>query len=806
VKFDLRHGDSREVLRGLSEGSVDALVTDPPAGIGFMGKQWDTFGRSNPRAQDDREAAYDKIGKGASPFGYSGSGRANGDRDRFIAAIAPIFEECLRVLKPGAHGLVWALPRTSHWTATALEDAGFEIRDRVSHLFGTGFPKSLDVSKAIDKATTRHPETGEFVHRGTLAEMYPVTTEIADLRDVADVTNREIDALFGTNGMAGHWTARRTNSQPEIPSLDEWAAISGLFAGRFAGRIRDEVTLADAMRRLRLLDSEVARICGRKGKVGEAWLERRITGQYEQAAPGQTWRANYVEGASANEPSERRDEPNTDLARAWEGWGTALKPACEDWWLVRKPLDGTVAANVAAHGTGALNIDATRIGVSDADREALRNAGGWARPGYLADEQVYGGGKGLKGGKPTRETADYHPSGRWPANVTLSHNDDCERVGTKRVAGTQPRERTGSRERQSGFAMTDGGGGYADADGLETVEAWRCSPGCAAALLDEQSGESNGGVQRGGRGTGGIWSGLSNAPCGPQYGDSGGASRFFATFKSETTCPLCGSASGAGESSPRSDSDGDSAANRAAEASMPALGRDSQARTTNETPSGSSNGAASNTETMPLFGSAFSPDLQPGRLSQSDSPANDAGATEPTGITTTTASRSRSDGSAASATSPCTQRSAADGAVLPGSGTRFLYTPKPDRAERDIGCEDLAPASGGEATARADGTAGLQNPRAGAGRNGGSRNIHPTVKSVDLMRWLCRLITPKGGLVLDPFMGSGSTGVACSREGLRFIGIERERAYFEIARRRLVGDAPLLNHVALSLSDPEEAA
>lgn len=130
--------------------------------------------------------------------------------------------------------------------------------------------------------------------------------------------------------------------------------------------------------------------------------------------------------------------------------------------------------------------------------------------------------------------------------------------------------------------------------------------------------------------------------------------------------------------------------------------------------------------------------------------------------------------------------------------TRFMYTAKPARSERDIGCDGLPAASGGEATGREDGSAGTQNPRAGAGRNGGARNIHPTVKPVDLMRWLCRLITPRGGLVLDPFMGSGTTGVACMREGFQFIGIEREAQYMEIARRRIVGDAPLLNRAEIA--------
>lgn len=115
----LLNGDCLEMLKEIPSDSLDSLVTDPPAGIAFMGKAWD----------EDK-----------------------GGRKQWVAWMESVMVEALRVLKPGAHGLVWALPRTSHWTATALEDAGFEIRDVVTHLFGTGFPKSMDISKAIDKA------------------------------------------------------------------------------------------------------------------------------------------------------------------------------------------------------------------------------------------------------------------------------------------------------------------------------------------------------------------------------------------------------------------------------------------------------------------------------------------------------------------------------------------------------------------------------------------------------------------------------------------------------------------------------
>lgn len=108
-----------------------------------MGKEWDSFGgKGNKKAEDDRAAARREDGKGNQPFGYSGSGYPEkGQRQAFVKFLTEVMAECLRVAKPGAYALVWALPRTSHWTATAIEDAGWVIQDRVSHLFASGFPK-----------------------------------------------------------------------------------------------------------------------------------------------------------------------------------------------------------------------------------------------------------------------------------------------------------------------------------------------------------------------------------------------------------------------------------------------------------------------------------------------------------------------------------------------------------------------------------------------------------------------------------------------------------------------------------------
>ena len=117
-RYDLYNGDCLEKLKEIEALSVDAVVTDPPAGISFMNAEWD---------------------------------KDKGGRDEWIAWMTEVMKEVYRALKPGGHALVWAIPRTSHWTATAIEDAGFEIRDVVNHIFGSGFPKSMDVSKGIDK-------------------------------------------------------------------------------------------------------------------------------------------------------------------------------------------------------------------------------------------------------------------------------------------------------------------------------------------------------------------------------------------------------------------------------------------------------------------------------------------------------------------------------------------------------------------------------------------------------------------------------------------------------------------------------
>jgi DNA modification methylase len=127
-----------------------------------------------------------------------------------------------------------------------------------------------------------------------------------------------------------------------------------------------------------------------------------------------------------------------------------------------------------------------------------------------------------------------------------------------------------------------------------------------------------------------------------------------------------------------------------------------------------------------------------------------------------------------------------------GGASRFFFVAKPSRLERDFGCDALPMRTAGECTEREEGSAGL-TPYAGAGRSGGGRNPHPTVKPVALMRWLLRLVVPPGGVILDPFLGSGTTGMAAAVDGYAFIGIERELEYLTVSDARI---SAVLRHLA----------
>lgn len=253
----LYNADCLEILRGMESNTVDAIITDPPAGINFMNKEFDSL---------------------------------RGGSENWINWLSEIMVECLRVIKPGGHMLCWALPRTSWMTGAAIDKAGWEIRDVICHVFGSGFPKSKSIPLQIDKMNG-YPNRG---HRVATANRY------------------HPDGTFESNG-------------ENLPAY----------------------------------------------------------------------------------------EPITEAAKKWEGWGSAIKPATEHWYLARKPLGAkNVAENVLKWGVGGINVDACRVPMNDE----------WKR--------IHRGNAKISNsiGKESREigsVGENNPKGRFPPNLLLTHSLEC---------------------------------------------------------------------------------------------------------------------------------------------------------------------------------------------------------------------------------------------------------------------------------------------------------------------------------------------------------------------------------------------
>lgn len=436
-------GDARALP--LPDVSVDAIVCDPPYGLEFMGKEWDSFRPSSARLRtrvDGRTNPAEGKSTVTTPEAYVAGAP-------FQAWCREWAAEALRVLKPGGYLLAFGGTRTAHRLVCGVEDAGFEIRDSITWLYGSGFPKSLDVSKAIDAAAG-------------------VEREIVGPR----------------------------------------VRVDGKSPGRDGG--------------MRL---------GRDDELGA--LPTVVTA------------------------------PATDDAARWAGWGTALKPASEPIVVARKPFAGTVAANVLAFGTGALNIDACRVPVTATDAAAMERANtpGSGRFKAGRDESA---GHGM--GRSTPGEPLDTSQGRWPSNVLL---DEHTAADLDAQAGIRTSGKIEPHHRQNTPRMRGAAGTY---------NRW---------VVPVEGGNT-----------------------GASYGDSGGASRFFPTFRYQAKAPT-----------------------------------------------------------------------------------------------------------------------------------------------------DERPVVGGVA--------------------------HPTVKPVDLMRWLVRLVTQPGGIILDPFAGSGTTVEAAMLEGFDVIGVERDPQYLPLIQHRI---------------------
>lgn len=356
----LLRGDCITSLSALDANSIDAVITDPPYGLA----------NHKPSVVSD---AITRWATGDRAYTPTGAGFMGKSWDGFVPPPA-VWDECYRVLKPGGHLLAFAGSRTSDFMGISVRMAGFEIRDTIAWIYGSGFPKSLNVSKAIDK------------QRYGKQDVYKVTAWICEARDRAGISNRDIDNAFGFAGMAGHWTSSK--SQPAVPTLEQIPTLLRVL------RVR-ETDIPDEILAL-LVDLNT-----RKGQPGANWFKREKIGSSANGIAGGTGKHSHNESVYGFSEVFDITVPASDDAMKWDGWGTALKPALEPIIVARKPLDGTVAQNVTTYGTGAINIDACRVGT-----ETITQA--WVD----TSPKIVGANQQQTGTKTTTV-------GRWPANVII---------------------------------------------------------------------------------------------------------------------------------------------------------------------------------------------------------------------------------------------------------------------------------------------------------------------------------------------------------------------------------------------------
>lgn len=230
LRWHVEHGDSLVVLKSMPDACVDAVATDPPAGIAFMGKGWDEFGRVNDRAIDptkNNKGLLPSYGRGGTPEDRRKANRRA--RDAFIPWLTEVLEECYRVTKPGGRMLCWSIPRTMHWTGCAIEDAGWEIENTIAHLFGSGFPKA--------KTQLKPAREDWWLARKPAKNVLPLNIDECRVA-TNDNLNGGAYAQNGTERYDGaeNWRFKRTGRSALPGDEREGASLGMLAPGQTTGR------------------------------------------------------------------------------------------------------------------------------------------------------------------------------------------------------------------------------------------------------------------------------------------------------------------------------------------------------------------------------------------------------------------------------------------------------------------------------------------------------------------------------------------------------------------------------------------
>lgn len=324
--YKIYQGSMLDMLEVIEKESIDSIVTDPPYELNFMNKGWDNSG---------------------------------------IAFNKETWEKCYEVLKPGGYLLAFGGSRTFHRIACAIEDAGFEIRDTIMWLYGSGFPKSMDISKQIDKMPNRSRKN-----------MIRIGEIIKENRNKNNLTQRQLGELIGVSRELINLYEIKGNNQQQIPTQEQWLKIKEVL------RLNDEYDYI-------FIEAEREVIGQRKSTAmdGYKWLGEK----YEES------QNNLIDITA----------PATDLAKQWQGWGTCLKPSYEPIIVARKPFKGSLVDNVIENGVGGINIDECRVG----NEERIQFSGR-----SQSKSTVYN--------SYNQDNAHYETvQGRFPANTILTYDE-----------------------------------------------------------------------------------------------------------------------------------------------------------------------------------------------------------------------------------------------------------------------------------------------------------------------------------------------------------------------------------------------
>lgn len=326
------NGNSIEELKKFPDNYFGSVVTDPPYGLSFMGKKWD----------------YD-------------------------VPSVELWQEVFRVLKEGGHLLAFAGTRTQHRMAVNIENAGFEIRDMIAWVYGSGFPKSHNIGKAVDKNNGK-----------CKIDLTDFGNYIKEKREVKKYSRKQLDDIMGTCTAVSWWEGRKKGVQ--LPSKKMYKKLKKVLD--LDNKFDYLINWAEAKRKV---------------------IGKKTSGIGTSFGKGE-WKSGKTEEVDIT-------IPQTEQAKQWEGWGTALKPALEPITMARKPFKTSVAENVLKNGVGGINIDGCRVATDDNLQAVVKGirSESWrimeSRNDIENEKKLYGTPKGM---------------GRFPANFIHDGSDEVK--------------------------------------------------------------------------------------------------------------------------------------------------------------------------------------------------------------------------------------------------------------------------------------------------------------------------------------------------------------------------------------------